>query len=159
MEFALKSHWHYPVSRETLTPETFPTSVEDFLRQPLTATLTTVNPSGSPQITVMWYLYEKGDFLFTTLTGRVKFRNYQRDPRAAVAIVDPEDMFRYVIVNGALTVDDRDPVAFYRDLARHYLDDEGLKNWERGATTEGRIVLRLTPTRRRIEGFPRDSSG
>lgn len=155
----MRSHWPYPVSRETLTPETFPPAVEEFLRQPLMATLTTVNPSGSPQITVMWYQYEEGDFLFTPLTGRVKFRNYQRDPRAAVAIVDPEDMFRYVIVNGTLAVDDRDPVAFYRDLARHYLDDEGLTRWQQTAVTEGRIVLRLTPTRRRTEGFPHEAGG
>lgn len=146
----------YPTTRVTLTPDAFPPVVEEFLRQPLAATLAMVNPSGSPQQTVMWFKYEEGDFLFTTLTGRVKFRNYQRDPRGSVTIVDPDDMFRYVIASGTFTVDNRDPVAFYRDLGRHYLDDEGLARWQRTAVTEGRTVLRLTPTRRRIEGFPRE---
>lgn len=146
----------YPTTRVTLTPDAFPPVVEEFLRQPLAALVSTVNPSGSPQQTVMWFKYEEGDFLFTTLTGRVKFRNYQRDPRGSVTIVDPDDMFRYVIASGTFTVDNRDPVAFYRDLGRHYLDDEGLARWQRTAVTEGRTVLRLTPTRRRIEGFPRE---
>lgn len=145
----------YPTARVSLTPDVFPPSVEEFLRQPLAALLSTVNPSGSPQQTVMWFKYEGGDFLFTTLTGRVKFRNYLRDPRGSVAIVDPDDMFRYVIARGTFAVDERDPVAFYRDLAHYYLDDEGFANWERMATTEGRTVLRLTPTRRIVEGFPR----
>lgn len=144
----------YPTIRVTLTPDAFPPMVEAFLRQPLAATLSMVNPSGSPQQTVMWFMYEDSDFLFTTLTGRVKFRNFRRDPRGSVAIVDPDDMFRYVIASGTFTVDDRDPVAFYRTLGRHYLDDEGLARWQRTAVTDGRTVLRLTPTRRRVEGFP-----
>ena len=143
----------YPTARISLTPETFPPVVEEFLWQPLAALLSTVNPSGSPQQTVMWFKYEAGDFLFTTLTGRVKFRNYLRDPRGSVAVVDPDDMFRYVIARGAFSVDDRDPVAFYRELGRHYLDDEGFARWSQTATTEGRTVLRLTPTRRIVEGF------
>jgi len=130
--------------------------VEEFLRQPLAALLSMVNPSGMPQQTVMWFKYENGDFLFTTLTGRVKFRNYLRDPRGSVAIVDPDDMFRYVIAEGRFSVDDRDPVVFYRELGRHYLDDEGYARWQQTAVTEGRTVLRLTPTRRRIEGFPQE---
>ena len=144
----------YPSSRASLTPDVFPAAVEGFLRQPLAALLSTVNPSGSPQQTVMWFKYEGGDFLFTTLTGRVKFRNYLRDPRGSVAIVDPDDMFRYVIARGIFSVEERDPVAFYRELGRHYLDDEGFARWSATATIEGRTVLRLTPTRRIIEGFP-----
>ncbi len=146
----------YPTARVALTPEAFPAAVEEFLGQPLAATLSTVNPSGTPQQTVMWFKYEGGDFLFTTLTGRVKFRNYLRDPRGSVAIVDPDDMFRYVIASGTFVVDDRDPVAFYRALGRHYLDDEGLARWQQTAVTEGRTVLRLIPTRRHIEGFPQE---
>jgi PPOX class probable F420-dependent enzyme len=146
----------YPTTRVSRTPGTFPPVIEEFLRQPLAALLSTVNPSGSPQQTVMWFKYEDGDFLFTTLTGRVKFRNYQRDPRGSVAIVDPDDMFRYVIASGTFAVDDRDPVKFYRELGRHYLDDEGFARWSRTATTEGRTVLRLTPTRRIVEGFPQE---
>src|SRR5581483_5411593 len=109
----------YPTSRLTLTPETFSPVVEEFLRRPLAANLAMVNPSGSPQLTVMWFKYEEGNFLFTTLTGRVKFRNFQKNPRAIVSILDPADMFRYVIASGPVTLDERDPVAFYRALGRH----------------------------------------
>ncbi len=117
----------YPTARLVLTPEAFQRRSR--------------SSSGTPQQTVMWFKYESGDFLFTTLTGRVKFRNYLRDPCGSVAIVDPDDMFRYVIASGTFAVDDRDPVAFYRALGRHYLDDEGRARWQQTAVTESRIVV------------------
>jgi PPOX class probable F420-dependent enzyme len=101
----------------------------------------------------MWFRYEEGSFLFTTTTNRIKFRNFQQDPRASLTIVDPAHMWRWVIVNGMLSVDGRDPVAFYRRLAEHYLDAERLAEWRRRAVLEGRTVLRLTPRRVRTMGF------
>jgi PPOX class probable F420-dependent enzyme len=130
-----------------------PAAVE-FLQRPLAAQLAMVNPSGSPQQTIMWFRYEEGGFLFTTTTDRIKFRNVQHNPRDSLTIVDPANMWRWVIVNGTLAVDGRDPVAFYRRLAEHYLDAERLAEWERRAVLEGRTVLRLTPQRVRTMGFP-----
>ena len=131
-------------------------AVAEYLQKPLAATLAMINPSGSPQLTVMWFKYEDGDLLFTTLTNRVKFRNQQHDPRGAVSIVDRNDMWKWVIVNGTFSVDGRDPLKFYRDLAAHYLQGEKLANWEKTAVFEGRTVLRLTPRRVRTLGFPQE---
>ena len=75
-----------------------------FLQRPLATQLATVNPSGSPQQSIMWCKYEAGDFLFTTTTDRVKFRNYQHDLRASLTILDPENMRKWVIVTGTLSV-------------------------------------------------------
>lgn len=59
-----------------------------------------------------------------------------------------------MIVNGTLSVDTRDPLAFYRSLAEHYLDEQRLAEWRRTAVLERRTVLRLTPRRIRTMGFP-----
>jgi PPOX class probable F420-dependent enzyme len=141
-------------TRRVSSPTTFSPAVVAFLQRPLAAQLATLNPSGSPHQTIMWFRYEAGDFLFTITTDRVKFRNYQHDPRASLAIVAPENMWQWVIVNGRLSVDDRDPLAFYRSLAEHYLDEQKLAEWRRTAVLERRTVLRLTPRRRRAMGFP-----
>lgn len=141
-------------TRRVSSPATFSPAVIEFLQRPLAAQLATVNPSGSPQQTIMWFRYEAGDFLFTTTTDRVKFRNYQHDPRASLTIVDPENMWKWVIVNGTFSVDTRDPLAFYRSLAEHYLDEQRLAEWRRTAVLERRTVLRLTPRRIRTMGFP-----
>jgi PPOX class probable F420-dependent enzyme len=102
----------------------------------------------------MWFRHEEGDFLFTTTTDRIKFRNYRHDPRASLTIVDPENMWKWVIVNGTLSVGDRDPLAFYRSLAEHYLAEQRLAEWRRTALLERRTVLRLTPQRIRTMSFP-----
>jgi PPOX class probable F420-dependent enzyme len=141
-------------SRQVSSSATVPPAAIEFLRRPLAAQLATVNPSGSPHQTIMWFRYEEGGFLFTTTTHRIKFRNVQHDPRASLTIVDPAHMWRWVIVTGRLAVDGRDPVAFYRRLAAHYLDAEGLAAWQRRAVLEGRTVLRLTPQRVRSMGLP-----
>jgi hypothetical protein len=59
-----------------------------------------------------------------------------------------------VIVTGPLSVDHRDPLAFYQSLAEHYLDEKRLAEWRRTAVLERRTVLRLTPQRVRTMGFP-----
>ena len=101
----------------------------------------------------MWFKYEDGALLFTTTTDRVKFRNMQKDPRATLAVVDPANMYKWVIVDGKFSVDARDPAAFYRSLAEHYLTVEGLEAWKKSAQMEKRTVLKLTPTQIRTMGL------
>lgn len=131
----------------------FTPAQEQFLSRPLVAHLATINRSGLPQLTVMWFKYEDGHLFFTTTTDRVKFRNVQRDPRGAVTIVDPDDMYRFVIVEGTFSVDERNPQEFYRGLARHYLGSARLAEWEQTAQMANRTVLLLTPRRARIRGL------
>ena len=57
------------------------------------ATLVTLNPDGSPQVTLVWVAVEStpdGDELVTAhLSEHKKVRNVRRDPRVAVTIVAP----------------------------------------------------------------------
>jgi PPOX class probable F420-dependent enzyme len=141
---------------EAREAKTFASAEVEFLRRPLASQLVTVNPSGTPQVTVMWFRYEDGALLFTTTTDRVKFRNQQRDTRAVFSVVDPTDMYKWIIVHGQLSVDARDPAVFYRGLAEHYLVGEGLEAWRKRATMDKRTVLRLSPTKIRTMGFPQN---
>jgi PPOX class probable F420-dependent enzyme len=76
------------------------------------ATLVTLNPDGSPQVTVVWVALEStpdGDELVTAhLAEHKKLRNIRRDPRVAVTIVDPgqvaEVMRPYLAINGTARI-------------------------------------------------------
>jgi len=140
-------------SRDLREGKTFVTGEIDFLQRPLASQLVTVNPNGTPQLTVMWFRYEDGALLFTTTTDRVKFRNQQKNGRAVLSVVDPANMYKWVVVHGKLTVDSRDPASFYRGLADHYLTGEALEAWRTMTTMDKRTVLRLTPTRVRSMGL------
>jgi PPOX class probable F420-dependent enzyme len=68
------------------------------------AVLATVNPDGSPQSSVMWLGRDDDDVLFSTVAGRRKHRNMQRDPRISVSVWDAEDPYSYVELRGRVTM-------------------------------------------------------
>ena len=140
-------------SRDTREGKTFTPADVEFLQRPLASQLVTMNPGGTPQLTVMWFRYDDGALLFTTTTDRIKFRNQQKDARAVFSVVDPTNMYKWVIVHGKLSVDNRDPAAFYRGLADHYLTGDALEAWRKMTTMDKRTVLRLTPTKVRTMGI------
>jgi PPOX class probable F420-dependent enzyme len=81
--------------------------VRAFLEQPHFAVMGTLNASGSPQLTVMWYALVPGEdvIVLNATRGLRKERNLRRDPRMSLCI---EDGMRYVTLEGrAELVEDR----------------------------------------------------
>lgn len=76
-------------------------AVRAFLKEPRFASLATINPDGSPQQTVMWYLLDGDRVMMNTARGRIKDRNLSRDPRASICI---EDGYRFVTIQGRVTL-------------------------------------------------------
>src|ERR1700722_11710638 len=64
------------------------------------AVMATVNPDGSPQTSVIWVGRDGDDLLFSTVAGRAKYRNLQRDPRVSVTVIDSADPENYVELRG-----------------------------------------------------------
>src|SRR3979409_420805 len=78
-----------------------------FLVQPRSGVMATINASGTPQLTVMWYtlLPDEDVVVLNATRGLVKERNLRRDPRMSLCV---EDGMRYVTLEGrAELVDDR----------------------------------------------------
>src|SRR5215207_4524070 len=67
------------------------------------AVLATINPDGGPQTSAMWVARDGHDVLFSTVAGRRKHRNLERDPRASVTVIDSEDPYNYVELRGRVT--------------------------------------------------------
>src|SRR4051794_22466786 len=67
------------------------------------AVLATINPDGGPQTSVMWLARDGDEVLFSTVAGRQKHRNVERDPRASVTVIDSEDPYNYVELRGRVT--------------------------------------------------------
>jgi PPOX class probable F420-dependent enzyme len=81
--------------------------VRAFLEQPHFAVMGTINASGTPQLTVMWYALLPGQdvVVLNATRGLLKERNLRRDPRMSLCI---EDGMRYVTLEGrAELVQDR----------------------------------------------------
>ena len=63
----------------------------ELISRPVLASLATLNPDGSPQITPLWIDLDGDDVVINTAKGRIKARNLERDDRVAVSVIDPAD--------------------------------------------------------------------
>jgi PPOX class probable F420-dependent enzyme len=77
-----------------------PAQYLDLFKKKAFGNLGTVNADGSPQVTPVWVDFDGKHLLFNTAVGRLKDKNLQRDPKVAIAIVDPDNPYRYLEIRG-----------------------------------------------------------
>jgi PPOX class probable F420-dependent enzyme len=98
-------------------PSLFSVTERTLLDLPAFASLATLLPDGTPQLTVMWYRRVGDDLHMITPAGTRKARNLAKDGRAAVVVNDPENGYRYVEMRGRIELQ-RDPEAIRDALFR-----------------------------------------
>ena len=77
-----------------------PDKYRDLFSKRAFASLGTLMPDGRPQVTPVWCDLEGDLVIFNSAKGRQKDRNVRRDPRVALAIVDPDNPYRYLEIRG-----------------------------------------------------------
>lgn len=107
--------------------------------------LSTLNPDGSPQTSVVWVGQDGDDLVISSAAGRRKVRNLERDPRASLTIVDYEDMEQYIEVRGTATVAEDPGRALAVALGEKYNGPGGGQEFLDRPPEEVRVVIRLTP--------------
>lgn len=99
---------------------TLPDGVRTLFDGPNYATVTSINPDGGPQSSVVWVRTDGDDVLFSTVAGRRKPRNFERDPRVALLVIDPDDPYRYAEVRGRATMTDDPEGELIQELSMKY---------------------------------------
>jgi PPOX class probable F420-dependent enzyme len=93
------------------------------LAGPHLSILSTTNPDGSPQSSVIFVLPDGDDILFSTLVGRRKTSNMQRDPRVSLLVhglPGSDTGTAYAAVSGTVELTEDPDGAFHRTMyARH----------------------------------------
>jgi PPOX class probable F420-dependent enzyme len=84
------------------------------------AVLSTLEPDGTPQSTVVWVKRDGDDVLFALPKNRRKVANLDRDPRATVAIFDLANPYDSVQVQGTATIEDDPGGALVDELSHKY---------------------------------------
>jgi PPOX class probable F420-dependent enzyme len=127
-------------------------AVRAFLDEPRYAVIATINPSGMPQQTAIWYEVQGDEVLLNTAAGRLKERNLRRDPRLSLCIVDGE---RYVTLYGRATlIDDRDQTQ--ADIKRLAIRYHGPQQGEQQASSfarQQRVTIRMPISHAHVRGF------
>ncbi len=123
---------------------TIPDQYLDLLQQKKAfANLATVMPDGSPQVTPVWFDYTNGVIRVNSAKGRTKTRNMKEGASVALAIMDPDNAYRYLQIRGRVTrVSEEGAAAHIDTLAKKYLGQDKYP-WSRPG--EVRVMFGITP--------------
>lgn len=109
------------------------------------AVIATIQPDGRPQQSVVWVERDGDDILVSTVKGRRKHLNLERDPRATILIYPKANPYSYVEVRGTVTMTEEGGRELidrlndkYTGTGRYTMDD---------GTDNVRVVVRITPER------------
>jgi PPOX class probable F420-dependent enzyme len=107
-------------TQATLGPE-----VRDALTSGHLGHLVTLNPDGSPQVSVVWIGLDGDDIVVGHLMGGRKVANIARDPRVALTVetdgANPVGMANYLIVHGTARLTEGGAPELLQRLAERYV--------------------------------------
>ncbi|MGA6962481.1 MAG: PPOX class F420-dependent oxidoreductase [Xanthobacteraceae bacterium] len=107
------------------------------------AALATTMPDGSPQVTPVWFDYKDGIVRVNTAKGRVKARNLKAGAAVALAVIDPDNPYRYIQIRGRVRRCSEEGAGTHIDsLAKKYL---GKDKYPNAAPGEVRIMCEIEP--------------
>jgi PPOX class probable F420-dependent enzyme len=105
--------------------------------------LVTLNPDGSPQVTMIWVGREGDDLQVAHLGAGQKLRNIERDPRVALSIVvpgsNPIGLDNYAVIHGTATITAGGAPDLLQRLAPRFLG-EGVKFPPMDDPPPGRVI-------------------
>jgi PPOX class probable F420-dependent enzyme len=124
-------------------PDVIPEKFRDLFNKKAFASLTTLMPDGSPQTTPVWVDSDGQHVIFNSAKGRQKDRNVRRDPRVAIAIVDPDNPYRYLEIRGRVEeIIEQGADAHIDKMAKKYLDKDKYPFRQPG---EVRVMYKIRP--------------
>jgi len=120
-----------------------PEKYRDLFGKRAFASLATLMPDGRPQVTPVWCDLDGDHVIFNSAKGRQKDRNVRRDPRVALAIVDPENPYRYLEIRGRVSeITEQGADEHINKLAKKYL---GVDRYPYRQPDEVRVMYKVTP--------------
>jgi PPOX class probable F420-dependent enzyme len=124
-------------------PEAISEKYLDLFKKKAFASLATIMPDGRPQVTPVWCDWDGKHILFNSARGRQKDRNVRRDPHVALALMDPENPYRYLEIRGTVVeITEEGADAHIDKMAKKYL---GVDKYPYGQPGEVRVIYKIRP--------------
>ncbi len=126
-----------------MTTAKLPENYLDLFQKKAFGALATMMPDGSPQVTPVWCDYDGTYVIVNSAKGRLKDRNIRRDPRVALALVDPDNAYRYLEIRGRVVeITEQGGDAHIDKMAQKYL---GVPSYPWRNPKETRVVYKIEP--------------
>ena len=122
-----------------------PEKYVDLFQKKAFASLATLMPDGKPQVTPVWVDFDGKHLLVNSAKGRVKDRNMRRDPRVSLVLIDPDNPYRHLQVQGRVVeITEAGADQHIDKMAKKYL---GQDKYPFGQPGEVRVIYKIEPER------------
>jgi PPOX class probable F420-dependent enzyme len=106
-----------------------PPELRDLINSGPMAHLSTINPDGSPQVTVIWIGLDGDELVSGHMSHHAKLRNIERDPRVVLSFIAPRTagvfLNHYAVLRAHATVEPTDDAwDLLNRLAKVYMSPE-----------------------------------
>lgn len=115
------------------------------------ATIGTIDPDGRPQLSVVWVELRDGEPIFSTVVGRKKYRNLERDPRCTVLVQSLANPYQYVEVRGTAYFTTEGTRELIDKLAQEYVGADRYEGDD--GTNNERVIVHVKPEHVTSMGF------
>jgi PPOX class probable F420-dependent enzyme len=107
------------------------------------ATVATLQPDGTSQLSVVWVAVDGGDVVFSTKEGRRKHLNLVKDPRITLLAMPADNPYAYVEIRGTATMVTEGGNALIDALSQKYTGGP----FTGDGPDDVRVVVRVTAER------------
>jgi len=122
---------------------TIPEKFRDLFTKQAFAHLGTLMADGRPQVTPVWCDYDGTHIRINSAKGRVKDKNMRRNKMVALSIMDPDNPYRYLAVQGVIVeITEQGADGHIDSLAKKYLGKDKYPNRRPG---EVRVMYTIRP--------------
>jgi PPOX class probable F420-dependent enzyme len=122
-----------------------PQNFLDLLQKPAFASLATLMPDGSPQVSPVWCDYDGKHVIVNSAKGRVKDKNMRANPKVALSIMDPANPYRYLGIRGRVVEITESGADQHIDkMAKKYMNVDRYPN---RTPTEVRVIYKIAVDR------------
>jgi len=131
-------------------PAAIPEKYHDLFKKKAFASLATIMPDGKPQVTPVWADFDGKHIIVNSAKGRVKDRNMRRDPRVSLALIDPDNPYRYLQLQGRVVEITENGADQHIDkMAKKYM---GVDKYPLRQPGEIRVIYKIEPERAQTMG-------
>ncbi|MGE0824033.1 MAG: PPOX class F420-dependent oxidoreductase [Candidatus Binatia bacterium] len=127
-----------------------PESVRALIASAPQAHLTTLNPNGSPQVTLVWVGIEDDEFVIGHMGVWQKVKNIRRNPRVALSMLgpgkNPMQLQEYLVIYGNARITEGGAADLLQRLARIYIAADAEFPPKEYRNNPG-YITRITPIR------------
>ena len=101
--------------------QALPDDLAALLERPNPAVIATLGADGRPVSVATWYVMDGGDALVSMDATRKRLEHLRRDPRVSLTVLDGDDWYRHVTLQGrAVELRDDEGLADIDRLSVHY---------------------------------------